>query len=130
MNPKARVVIDFVHTNLHRKLSLDKLARSAQISRSHLCHLFKDNFGMAPGQYIQKLRMQEVSLLLATTLKSVKEIMMEVGYSDKSLFVRHFKKAQGLTPSEYREKNLDLNMVKEYLKPAQKSGRASPSRRL
>jgi AraC family transcriptional regulator len=128
MNPKAQVVIDFVHINLHQQLSLDKLARYAKISRSHLCLLFKDNVGIAPGQYIQKLRMQEVSVLLATTLKSVKEIMIEVGYSDKSLFVRHFKKAHGLTPSAYREKHLDLNSVKEYLKPMQKSGDTSPSR--
>jgi len=120
MNPKTQVLMDYVHANLHRKLSLDRLASSANISRSHLCRLFKDEVGMAPGQYIQKLRMEEVSIHLATTLKSVKQIMMEVGYSDKSLFVRHFKKAQGLTPSEYREKHLNINSVKEHLKLVQK----------
>jgi AraC-like DNA-binding protein len=111
---KIQVVVDFITANLHRKLSLDELARSAKISRYHLCHLFKAKAGMSPGQYIQKLRMQEASMLLATTLMSVKQIMIEIGYSDKSLFVRHFKKAQGLTPSEYRAKHLDLTLVKDY----------------
>ena len=46
--------------------------------------------------------------------------MMEVGYSDKSLFLRHFKKAYGLTPSEYRGKYLDFDSVKEHLNPVQK----------
>lgn len=115
MDLKTKAVLDFMNTNLHRKLSLDELARSASISRSHLCRMFKAEAGMSPGQYIQKLRMQEGSMLLASTFMSVKQIMIEVGYSDKSLFVRHFKKAQGLTPSEYRAKYLDLDLVKDYM---------------
>lgn len=112
MNPKAQVVVDFMNANLHRKLSLDELASSAKISRSHLCRLVKATAGMSAGQYIQMLRMQEASMLLVTTLMSVKEIMVEVGYRDKSLFVRHFKRAQSLTPSAYRAKYLDLVLVK------------------
>lgn len=115
MNPKTQVVVAFMNTNLHRKLSLDELAKTAEISRSHLCRLFKAETGMSPVQYIQKLRMQEGSMLLATTLMSVKQVMIEVGYNDKSLFVRHFKKAQGLTPSEYRARYFALDQVKDYM---------------
>lgn len=104
MNPKTLMVVNFMDANLHRKLSLDELARAARISRSHLCRLFKTEAGMPPGQYLQKLRMERASRLLVTTLLSVKQIQFEVGYIDKSLFVRHFRRANGLSPSEYRAK--------------------------
>lgn len=109
------MVADFMDANLHRKLSLDELARSVGISASHLWRLFKIEAGMPPGQYLQKLRMQKASRLLTTTPMSVKRISIEVGYSDKSLFGRHFRKAHGLTPSEYRARYHNLISAKDYI---------------
>lgn len=74
---KIQVVVDYIKANLHQKLCLDELARPAKISRYRLCHLFKAEIGMSPGQYIQRLRMQEASVLLSTTLMSVKQIMRD-----------------------------------------------------
>lgn len=108
MNQKTQMVIEFMHMNLHRKLSLDELARSARISRSHVSRLFKTETGMAPGQYLQTLRMKKASTLLTTTLLSIKWILIEVGYCDKGLFSGHFKRAHGVTPSEYRATCHDL----------------------
>ena len=117
MNPTMQIVIDFMNVNLHRKLSLDELAKSAQISRSNVWRLFKTEAGMPPGQYLQKLRMRKASTLLTTTLMSVKRILIEVGYSDKILFARHFKKAYGMTPSEYRAKYHNLILAKGSVAP-------------
>jgi AraC-like DNA-binding protein len=103
------MALDFTKANLHRNLSLSELATSVDISRSHLCHLFKTETGMSPGQYLLMLKMQKACELLATTLLSVKYIMIEVGYSSKSHFVRHFKQAYGLTPSEYRTEHVDYS---------------------
>jgi AraC-like DNA-binding protein len=47
--------------------------------------------------------MEKAAELLVTSNLSVKEVMGKVGFNDKSDFVRSFKKAYGVTPSEYRE---------------------------
>lgn len=104
MNLKAQMIVNFMNANLHRKLSLDEMARSITISPSHLCRLFRSEAGMPPGQYLQILRMQQAANLLISTLMSIKQVMIEVGYRDKALFARHFKKMHGCTPSEYRIK--------------------------
>jgi len=88
------------------------MARSVEISRSHIWRLFKAETDISPGQYLQLLRMQQAARLLATTQMSVKQIVGEVGYSDKALFARHFKKTHGITPSAYRARSADLNSVK------------------
>ena len=111
LSARTRLLVRFVDANLHRKLSMDELARSAMISRTHLCRLFKSELGVSPGQYLQGRRMEEAARLLSTTLMSVKQILLEVGYSDKRLFLLHFKKAHGSTPSEYRSTHPGLHGV-------------------
>lgn len=101
------MVIDFIHANLHRKLSLAELAELANISVSHLGHLFRTETGVSPGQYLMALRVQRAGDLLKSSILSVKRIMFEVGFNDKSNFVRSFRKAYGLSPSEYRANNFD-----------------------
>jgi transcriptional regulator GlxA family with amidase domain len=94
MNPKIGIVIDFMHANLHRKLSLAELAESASISVSHLGHLFRTETGVSPGQYLMTLKVQRAGELLKNSIVSVKRIMFEVGFNDKSNFVRSFRKSE------------------------------------
>jgi len=112
MNPKIQRVIEFMKANLHRKLLLGELAELADLSRPYLCRLFKTETGVSPVQYLQKLRMETAGRLLATTLMSIKQIMLAVGYTHKGIFVQHFKKAHGQTPSEYRAKHFAASWLK------------------
>ncbi len=114
MSPKTQVVVEFMKANLHQKLSLSEMANSVNLSRSHLCYLFKTQTGMSPGKYFFMLKMQKACELLATSPLNIKQIMAIVGYNDKSHFVRHFKKAYGLTPSQYRAQHIDLILAKDY----------------
>src|SRR5215471_8690441 len=92
LSPRIQIVLNFADANLGRKLSTRELARSVQISPYQLCRLFRSELGISPGQYIQARRLEVASTLLITTPMSVKQVYMEVGYKDKSLFLRHFKK--------------------------------------
>ena len=47
--------------------------------------------------------MEQAKKLLSDTSMSMKEICMEVGYSDANYFSRAFKKNVGLSPTEYKE---------------------------
>lgn len=102
MCPRTNVVIDFIKSNLHRKISIAELSKIAGMSSSHLGHLFKIETGLAPGQYLMRLRMSKARDLLKESRLSVKQIMFAVGFNDKSDFVRSFKKTYGLRPSDYR----------------------------
>jgi transcriptional regulator GlxA family with amidase domain len=108
MSPKVRKVVDYMSSNLDRKLTLNGLARLVKLSRSRLCFTFKAQMGMPVGQYLKALRIQKARALLETTSLSVKEIAAFVGMKDQSHFVRDFKRTSGLTPSEYREKASSL----------------------
>lgn len=95
-------VINLMERELGRELCLDAMARHVGLSSSRLRHLFKAETRTTPTQYLKRLRMSEARRRLETTLYSVKEVMASVGVNDPSNFTRDFKRAYGLTPTEFR----------------------------
>lgn len=113
MNPKVRVLVAFMKSNLHRELTLEELEAVVGLSHSRLHSLFKAEFGMPPLQYHRMLKLEEACMLLETTFWKVERIRIEVGYSDHSHFFRDFKARFDVTPSQYRARHIDANLGKE-----------------
>ena len=102
MEYKMRKIIILMEEDLSKQLTLDKLAQTVNMSTSRLRHLFKDEVGATPTQYLKDLRMQGARKLLENTLLHIKRVMMNVGVNDESHFSRDFKRAFGVTPKQYR----------------------------
>ena len=80
--------------------TISQLAKMVSISESKLKKDFKMIYGMPVYEYFQKGRMQAAKDKLMTGGHSVKEVAMELGYSNLSNFTIAFKKAFGLLPSK------------------------------
>ena len=68
--------------------------------------VFQNTIGMAPGKFLTQLRLQQAALLLNKTQKSVLVVALEVGYQSEAHFSKAFKTAYGMSPSQYRKRNL------------------------
>jgi AraC-like DNA-binding protein len=77
-----------------------KLARMAAMSPSKLKTTFKDIYNLPIYQYYQKHRMNKAKAMLLSQRYSVKEVGMEVGYSNLSNFAKAFKKSFDQLPSD------------------------------
>ena len=102
MDQRVQLAIDLMKADLRRELSVGELARSVSLSRSRFQHLFKAETGTTPASYLRSLRLEHAKRLLETSLLNVKQVMRSAGIGDKSHFEREFKKAYGVTPTEYR----------------------------
>lgn len=102
MDARLRQAIRLLSEDLSRPLDLEALARSLNLSPSRLRHLFKDETGLTPAQYLKRLRIERARELFEGTFLSLKEVMLQVGLGDESHFVRDFKKAHGMPPVSYR----------------------------
>jgi AraC family transcriptional activator of mtrCDE len=79
------------------------LAHSASLSRSAFMARFSEIFGRSPMAILRDLRMRQAALDLTTTSAPVDVVAYNAGYESRSSFVRAFRKAYNVDPSEYRQ---------------------------
>jgi AraC-like DNA-binding protein len=80
--------------------SIQQLAKIAAVSESKLKKDFKTMYSFPIYEYFQKARMHAAQDKLLTGKYSVKEVAMELGYSNLSNFTIAFKKEFGILPSQ------------------------------
>ena len=102
MDIRVRRVINQLSKDLSCDADLERLANSVNLSSSRLRHLFKDETGLTPAQYLKRLRLERAKELMEDSFLRLKEVMPQVGISDESHFVKDFKKEYGLPPIKYR----------------------------
>ncbi|WP_151736966.1 AraC family transcriptional regulator ['Paenibacillus yunnanensis' Narsing Rao et al. 2020] len=96
--------IHLMNLRLEESLTLDEIAQYTQVSKQHLNHLFKSSVGFAPIDYYLRLKMRRATQLLDLTALSIKEICHTLGFKDPYYFSRLFRKINGLSPTDYRNK--------------------------
>jgi AraC-like DNA-binding protein len=103
MEPRVQKIVELTQSNLERRITVEELADSVNLSPSRLRYLFKTQTGVSLARYLRLQRMDRAKFLLETTFLTVKEIMLKCGFSDESHFVRAFEMVCGLAPAKYRE---------------------------
>ena len=93
--------IKYIQFNYSHEITIDDIARTVGVSRSHLYRLFMSNVGQSPIDYLTSYRIGEACNLLKNSQLSIAEIATSVGFSDKFYFSRVFKKSMGMPPSRY-----------------------------
>ena len=68
--------------------------------------LFRQQFGVTPVEYMNKLRIEKSKELLCSTNINILNIAMECGFGSLSTFYEIFKKQVSVTPKEYRKNSL------------------------
>ena len=101
-NKSLESVIKYINDNLSDDLSIKDITAQTYTSKSSLYLLFKKNFNMTIGEYINNQRVKKAIELLTTTDLSVENIAMEVGYSSQSYFSKIFKSIKGVSPKQYK----------------------------
>ena len=95
---------DFIRENFHKDISLDEVSREVDISPYYFSKLFKQETGQNFIEYLTEVRLDCARDLLKGSECSIKEICVRAGYGDPNYFSRIFKKYEGVTPSEFRER--------------------------
>lgn len=82
-------------------LSLNLLASAFGITANYLSGVFKKHFGMNFSAYLEQVRLSHAESLLETRL-SIDDVALRAGYANADSFRRAFKRACGMSPSQYR----------------------------
>lgn len=100
------LVSSAMHTVMERysdkNLTLEKIADSLFVSKSHLSKLFHRDTGGHFHEYLRSVRLNQACRLLAETQMTNEQIVYECGLKDLPSFYRLFKSQFSMTPSQYR----------------------------
>ena len=86
-------------------VSLEDLAKVANLSPYHLHRVFTREVGMPPHAFQTQVRISRSRVLLNEG-KPLHAVAAETGFADQSHFTREFKRYVGLTPGAYRSRQI------------------------
>lgn len=93
--------LQFIQFNYSNDISVEDIAASVGLSRSHLHRIFVRNLSVSPNEFVIKFRVNKACMLLKSSDLSVSSIANSVGFRDPLYFSRVFKKIKGIPPSQY-----------------------------
>ncbi len=82
-------------------LSLASLAAELSYNPKYLSHAFRVQMGVGYSEYLRELRIKYAVSLLDHGINSVKNVALLSGFTDPLYFSTVFKKAIGMSPTEY-----------------------------
>lgn len=92
--------------NLATVASLNDMAEHIGLSVRHLGRLFRQEMGMAAGEWLEAGRIDRAKMLLESGTLPLKTIASQCGYASCDVLRRAFIKRVGMTPSMYRRLNV------------------------
>ncbi len=90
---------------------IPELAKMVNISETKLKNDFKTVYGMPIYQYFQKARMRAARDVLETNKYSVKQVAIEMGYTNLSNFSTAFRKEFGILPGKINKVDPESNTI-------------------
>jgi AraC-like DNA-binding protein len=93
---------DLIDARYRDPLDVPTLAAAAHLSPAHFSREFRRVFGETPHQYLLTRRLERAAEMLRNTDHSVADICFDVGLASVGSFTTSFRRAYGMTPTEYR----------------------------
>ncbi|MHC5268595.1 response regulator transcription factor [Enterococcus sp. LJL98] len=101
--PTIDKVLEIIHQEFHKELTLEELADRVFLSSNYLSILFKKEMGIGLNKYLNHFRLERACALLKNSNMKVIDIAKYIGFDNPSYFNRLFKNTFEMTPSAYRE---------------------------
>ncbi|OQC10870.1 MAG: HTH-type transcriptional activator Btr [Tenericutes bacterium ADurb.Bin087] len=113
INTALEQVKEYIEINYQNNINVKDLANTSNYSYYHFCHAFKEEFGVSPGMYLTKYRLQKAVQLLENHNYTLEVIYNSVGFRTKYSFIKAFKDTYNMTPSKFRTRHFGVIKAKQ-----------------
>ncbi len=98
-------ILQYIDDNIQNDISLNDVADHVNLTPTYVSKIFKENIGKNYIDYLNESRINKSKQLLSETKLTTKEVGFRVGFNNIQSFFRTFKRYEGITPGQYRDKN-------------------------
>lgn len=92
----------FMENHYLEDITIEQVLEVSHYSQRHFIRLFSSAYNTTPQKYLMGIRLRHACSMLRDSTLPITEIALRCGFSDSNYFSRAFKKANGITPSQYR----------------------------
>lgn len=96
--------IAYIRANYNRDINLTLISEHVNMNPAYFSVMFKKKTGLGVVEYITDIRMEVAKKLLLETEMKTYQIAEATGYNDPAYFSNTFKRHNGATPQEYRNR--------------------------
>lgn len=82
--------------------SVGEIAAALGVHRVHLARRFRQAFGLSPGEYLRRCRLERARNLVQRSAAPLADIAAAAGFADQSHFTNAFRKQFGTSPRAFR----------------------------
>lgn len=97
---RLQKMLTYIYENYAESVTLDDIAKAADISRSEAGRCFHTYMGASPVDTLIQYRLQMTRQLLSEGTQTLQQISYACGFNSVNYFSRQFKKKYGYTPSQ------------------------------
>ncbi len=106
INPVLQAITGYIHSHMCEKISLDDIAEALFLSKSTICHLFREHMKISVKQYILQKKMTCAARLIQNGMQAA-EAAHYVGYDNYTNFYKIYCKVFQTTPSGFKYRKKD-----------------------
>jgi len=106
---RARLLRDTAETviaRLERPYSVEELAATYRMSRSHFGHYFRRLTGISPAAHMTETRLAEALRLMGDPSLNIADIAARTGFADANHFGKVFRRRWGVSPGAFRRSRM------------------------
>jgi AraC family transcriptional regulator len=107
-DPRLERAMRFFDQRFAERVTMKEAARVACLSPDHFVEVFRSALGCTPHQYLVWCRLRHARQLIASEghRRSLAEIAWVAGFADQAHLTRHFQRAFGQSPGQWRQQIL------------------------
>lgn len=98
---RVKRMLDYFHSHYQESISVEQLAKQANICKRECQRDFKKVLGLTPTQYFEQYRLAMSLRLLTESSCSIIEIADQCGFQSPSYFTKLFREKYGVTPTAF-----------------------------
>lgn len=104
LSREVYAALQFIRSRTNSKTSIDEVAAHVGKSRAWITRRFREELNQSIGEASLQAKLQDAKSLLRHSDRSLSDISAYLCFHSQSYFQSVFKKAFGMTPTEYRKK--------------------------